>query len=54
MFTTKPQSQGAPTQVVAQNIGYKSANNGAALSALAALRYYGLLDRPKEEAQFRD
>lgn len=38
----------APTQVVAQNIGYKSANNGAALSALAALRYYGLLDRPKE------
>jgi hypothetical protein len=38
----------APTQVVAQNIGYKSANNGAALSTLAALRYYGLLDRPKE------
>ncbi len=38
----------APTQVVAQNIGYKGANNGAALSALAALRYYGLLDRPKE------
>lgn len=38
----------APTQVVAQNIGYKSANNGSALSTLAALRYYGLLDRPKE------
>lgn len=38
----------APTQVVAQNIGYKSANNGSALSTLAALRYYGLLERPKE------
>jgi hypothetical protein len=38
----------APTEVVAQNIGYKSANNGAALSALASLRYFGLLERPKE------
>lgn len=38
----------APTDVIAQNIGYKSANNGAALSVLASLRYYGLLDRPKD------
>lgn len=38
----------APTDVVAQNLGYKSASNGAALSALASLRYYGLLERPRE------
>lgn len=38
----------APTEVVAQNIGYKSANNGTALGALASLRYFGLMDRPKE------
>lgn len=38
----------APTEVVAQNLGYKSANNGAALSALASLRYYGLVERPKD------
>src|SRR5205814_1139396 len=36
------------TDVVAQNIGYKSANNGAALAALASLRYFGLLERPKD------
>jgi hypothetical protein len=38
----------APTAVIAQHIGYKGANSGAALSALASLRYFGLLDRPKE------
>lgn len=38
----------APSDVVAQHMGYKSANNGNALSALASLRYYGLLERPKE------
>ena len=38
----------APTEVVAQNIGYKGANNGAALGALASLRYFGLLARPKD------
>lgn len=38
----------APTEVVAQHLGYKSANNGRALSALASVRYFGLLDRPKE------
>lgn len=38
----------APTDEVAQHIGYNSANNGAALSALASLRYYGLLERPRD------
>ena len=38
----------APTDVVAQNLGYKGANNGTAMSALASLRYYGLLERPQE------
>lgn len=44
----KERLHAAPTDVVAQNLGYKGANNGAALSALASLRYYGLLERPKE------
>jgi|SRR5207302_960294 len=38
----------APVDVFAQDLGYKSANNGAALATLASLRYYGLLDRPRE------
>ena len=38
----------APTDVVAQHLGYKGASSGAALSALASLRYFGLLERPKE------
>lgn len=37
-----------PTEVVAQNLGYKGANNGSALSAIASLRYFGLLERPSE------
>jgi len=41
----KERRHAAPIDVVAQDIGYKSANNGAALSALASLRYFGLLDR---------
>ena len=32
----------------AQNLGYKGSSSGTALSALAALRYYGLLERPRE------
>lgn len=36
-----------PAEVVAQNLGYKSVNSGTALAALASLRYFGLLDRPK-------
>lgn len=38
----------APTEIVAQNMGYKSSNSGTALSAIASLRYYGLLERPQE------
>jgi hypothetical protein len=38
----------APVDIVAQHIGYKSANNGTALQAIASLRYYGLLVRPKD------
>lgn len=38
----------APTDVVAQALGYKSANNGTALGVLASLRYFGLLERPKD------
>ena len=38
----------APTEVVAQNLGYKTANSGSALSAIASLRYYGLIERPKD------
>ena len=43
----KEQRHAAPTDVVAQDIGYKNANNGAALSALASLRGYGLLESPE-------
>lgn len=38
----------APSDVVAQALGYKSANNGSALSAIASLRYLGLVERPKD------
>ena len=38
----------ASIDVVSQAIGYKSANNGAAMAAIASLRYYGLLERPQE------
>ncbi len=38
----------APTEIIAAGMGYKSANNGSALSAIASLRYYGLLERPKD------
>jgi hypothetical protein len=44
----KERLHATPTEVVAQNLGYKGANNGSALSALASLRYYGLVERPKE------
>ncbi|MEO8673580.1 MAG: hypothetical protein ABI411_19890 [Tahibacter sp.] len=44
----KERRHAAPSDVIAQDVGYKSANNGAALSTLASLRYYGLLERPKE------
>lgn len=38
----------APVDVIAQNLGYKNASNGAALQVLASLRYYGLVEKPKE------
>jgi hypothetical protein len=38
----------APTDVVAQHLGYKNANNGAAVQVMASLRYYGLIERPQE------
>lgn len=38
----------APIESVAQHIGYKSAANGAALASIASLKYFGLLERPKE------
>jgi hypothetical protein len=41
----REQQHPAPTDVVAQNIGYKSANSGAALTTIAALRSYGLLNK---------
>jgi hypothetical protein len=44
----KERLHAAPTEVVAQNLGYKTANSGTALGALASLRYFGLLDRPKD------
>lgn len=44
----KERLHAAPTEVVAQNIGYKGSSSGAALAALASLRYYGLLERPSE------
>lgn len=34
-----------PLDVVAKNLGYKSANNGAAMSTFATLRYFGLVER---------
>lgn len=44
----KERRHAAPTDVIAQNLGYKSANNGAALSVIASLRYYGLLEKAQE------
>lgn len=38
----------ASADIVAQHLGYKSAENGAAKQALAALGYYGLMVRPTE------
>lgn len=38
----------APTEVVAQDLGYKSTNNGAALAMLASLRYFGLLEKVQD------
>lgn len=37
-----------PVDVAANHLGYKDASNGAAMAALATLRYYGLIERPRE------
>jgi hypothetical protein len=44
----KENRHAAPTEVIAQDLGYKGANNGAALAVMASLRYYGLLERPRD------
>ncbi len=44
----KERRHAAPTDVIAQNLGYKNANNGAALSMIASLRSYGLLEKAPE------
>lgn len=41
----KEQRHPAPTDIVAQNMGYKNANSGASLKTIAALTSYGLLER---------
>lgn len=38
----------APLDTVAQHLGYKNAKSGAALTAIASLRYYGLFERPMD------
>lgn len=38
----------ASVDVVAKHLGYKSAENGAAKQALAAIGYYGLFERPSD------
>lgn len=38
----------ASADIVAQHLGYKSADNGAAKQTIAALGYYGLLERPSD------
>jgi hypothetical protein len=37
-----------PLDLAAQHLGYKSANSGAAVKALASIRYFGLLGRPQD------
>jgi len=37
-----------PVELAARHLGYKGANNGAAIKALASIRYFGLLGRPQE------
>ncbi len=34
-----------PTEVFAQNMGYKTANSGSALQMIASIRYFGLAER---------
>ena len=43
----KERLHAVPTEIATKHMGYGSAN-GASLQALASLRYYGLLERPKD------
>ena len=43
----KEHRHAAPTEAVAQHLGYKSANSGTALRTIASIRYFGLLERPR-------
>jgi len=38
----------APADLVAKHMGYKGANSGSALQAMASMRYYGLMERQGE------
>jgi hypothetical protein len=38
----------APVDAVAQALGFKNAGNGSAIASFASLRYFGLLERPKD------
>lgn len=38
----------ASADIVAQHLGYKSADNGTAKKAIASLGYYGLVERPSD------
>ena len=38
----------APIDAVAQALGYKNASNGSAGATIASLRYFGLLERPRD------
>lgn len=44
----KERTHTVPIDVAAQDMGYNGARNGSAMSALATLRYYGLLERKDE------
>lgn len=44
----KERRHAVPVEVVAQHLGYKNANNGAAMKAMASIRYFGLLERPQD------
>jgi hypothetical protein len=45
---SKDRRHAIPVELAAQHLGYKNANNGAAVKALASIRYFGLLGRPQE------
>lgn len=44
----KERRHAVPTDVVAVDVGYKNGKSGAALQTLASIRYFGLMQRPKE------